>query len=81
MVNNEKVNSDNLKFISNNVKGTQNSEIKNKIREYLKNSISLNGFIFLQETHCFIDYEKRRCDELSDNLYFSRGKTNSCGVD
>ena len=46
----------------------------------MKNTIFLNGFIFLQETHSSIDYEKRWCNELNGNLYFSHGKTNSCGV-
>ena len=70
----------NLKFISNNVKGIQKSEKRIKIFEYLKNSITPNGFIFLQETHSSVDDEKRWEDELNGNLYFSHGKTNSCGV-
>ena len=55
----------NLKFISNNVKGRQKSEKRIKIFEYLKNSISPNGFIFLQETHSSVDDEKSSCDELN----------------
>ena len=43
------MNSDNLKFISNNVKGKQKSEKRIKIFEYLKNSTSPSGFVFLQE--------------------------------
>ena len=74
------MNSDNLKFISNNVKGIQKSDKRIKIFEYLKNSISPSGFICLQETHSSVDYEKRWCDELNGSLYFSHGKTNSCGV-
>ena len=74
------MNSDNLKFISNNVKGIQKSEKRIKIFDYLKNSISPNGFIFLQETYSSVDDEKRWCDEPNGNLYFSHGKTNSCGV-
>ena len=35
---------------------------------------------FFQETHRSIDDEKRWCNELNGNLYFSHGKTNSCGV-
>ena len=49
------MNSDNLKFISNNAKGIQKSEEIIKIFEYLKNSISSSGFIFLQETHSSVD--------------------------
>ena len=74
------MNSDNLKFISNNVKGIQNSEKRIKISEHLKNSITPNGFIFLQKTHSSVDDKKRWCDELNYNLYFSLGKTNSCCV-
>ena len=64
------MNSDNLKFISNNVRGIQKSEKRIKIFEYLKNSISPHGFIFLQEIHTSVDDEKRWCDELNGNLYF-----------
>ena len=74
------MNSDNLKFMSNNVKGIQKLEKRIKIFEYLKNSLCPNEFIFLQETHSSVDDEKRRCDELNGNLYFSHGKTNSGGV-
>ena len=74
------MNSDNFKFISNNVKGIQKSEKRIKIFEYLKNSISPNRFIFLQETHSSADEEKRWCDELNGSLHFSHGKTNSGGV-
>ena len=74
------MNSDNLKFVSNNVNGIQKSEKRIKLFEYLKNGISSNGFIFLQETHSSVDDEKRWCDKLNSNLYFSRGKTNSCSV-
>ena len=64
----------------NNVKGIQKLEKRIKIFEYLKNIITPSGFIFLQETHSSVDDEKRWCDELNGNLYFSYGKTNSCGV-
>ena len=76
------MNSDNFNFISNNVKGIQKSEkrIKIKIFEYLKDSISPNGSVFLQKTHSPVDDEKGWCDELNDSLYFSHGKTNSGGV-
>ena len=40
------MNSDNLKFISNNVKGIQKSEKRINIFDYLKNSIFPNGLIF-----------------------------------
>ena len=56
------------------------SQKKIKIFEYLKNGISSIGFIFLQGTHSSVDDEKRWCDKLNSNLYFSLGKTNSCSV-
>ena len=65
------MNSNNLKFISNNVKGIQEGEKRIKIFEYLKNNISPNGFIFLQETHSYVDDKKKWCNELNGNLYFS----------
>ena len=64
------MNSENLKFISNNVKGIQELEKRIKIFEYLKDSISPNGFIFVQETHSSVDDEKSWCDELNDNYTF-----------
>ena len=41
----DKLNSANLNFTSNNVKGIQKSEKRNQIFEYLKNSISPNGYL------------------------------------
>ena len=53
------MNCENLKFISNNVKGIQKPEKRIKIFEYVKISIFPNGFIFLQETHCSVDEKKK----------------------
>ena len=58
----------------------QKSEKWIKIFEYLKNSVSPHGFIFLQESRTSVYDEKRWCNELNGNLYFSHGKTNSCSV-
>ena len=66
--------------MNSNLKGIQKSEKIIKIFEYLKKSMTPNGFIFLQETHSSLDDEKRWWDELNGNLYFSHGKTNSCIV-
>ena len=52
------MNSDNLKFISNNGKGIQKLEKRLKMLKYLKNNISPNGFIFLQESHSSLDDKK-----------------------
>ena len=70
----------NLSFISNNVKGLQAISKRIKIFEYLKNYVTSNGFIFLQETHSSVKDEKLWIDEFEGQLFFSHGKTNSCGV-
>ena len=70
----------NLSFISNNVKGLQAISKRIKIFEYLKNYVTSNGFIFLQETHSSVKDEKLWNDEFEGQLFFSHGKTNSCGV-
>ena len=69
-----------LNFISNNVKGLQNSTKRIKIFEYLKNKVTSDCFIFLQETHSNKDSEKRWSDEFKGQFFFSHRKTNSCGV-
>ena len=74
------MNRNNLKFFSNNVKGIQKSEKRINIFEYLKHSLSSNGFIFLHEIYSSIDVEKRWCHKLNGNLYLSHGKTNLCGI-
>ena len=72
--------SEKISFVSNNVKGLQNKEKRIKLFEYLKNNISSNGFIFLQETYSHHNDEKKWADEFGGSLVFSHGKTNSCGV-
>ena len=46
----------------------------------MKNYVPSNGFIFLQETRSSIKDEKVWSDEFEGQLFFSHGKTNSCGV-
>ena len=70
----------NLNFISNNVKGLQAISKQIKIIEYLKNYVTSNGFIFLQETHSSVKDEKTWNDEFKGQLFFSHGKINSCRV-
>ena len=77
----EKVNNQlNFNFLTNNVKGLQSSKKRIKMFEYLKNKIGHKGILFLQETHSAFDTEKQWNDEFKGQLYFSHGKTNSCGV-
>ena len=65
-----------LNFISNNVKGLQNSLKRIKIFEYLKNNLGSNGFLFLQEIHSSLSFGKNLEDELNGPTFFSYGKTN-----
>ena len=69
-----------ITFFSNNVKGIENSVKRMKLFEYLKSYVTGNGFVFLQETHSCINDEIKRRDEFNGELFFSRGKTNSCRV-
>ena len=70
----------NLSFISNNIKGLQAISKQIKIFKYLKNYVTSNGFFFLQETHSLVKDEKIWNDEFEEQLFFSLGKINSCGV-
>ena len=70
----------NSSFISSSVKELQAISKRIKIFEYLKNYVTSNGFIFLQETHSSVKDEKLWNDEFEGQLFFSHGKTNSCGV-
>ena len=69
-----------LQFISNNVKGRQKYLKRIKIFEYLKNNLGSKWFLFLQETYSYLDDEKKWEDELKEPIFFSHGKTDSCGV-
>ena len=70
----------NIAFISNNVKRLKDDEKRIKLFEYLKMSVIANGLIFLQETHSCKNNEKTWAEEFGWQLYFSHGKSNSCGV-
>ena len=70
----------NLSFISSNIKGVQAISRRIKIFEYLKNYVTWNGFIFVPDTHSSVKGEKIWNDEFEGQLFFSHGKTNSCGV-
>ena len=47
---------------------------------YLKNYISSEGFIFLQETHSSTKDEQKWKDDFKYPMFCSHDKTNSCGV-
>ena len=74
------MNDNKLCFISNNVKGIQASDKRIKLFEYLRKCVIPNGFVFLQETHSTENDEKQWKDEFKGQLFFSHGRSNSCGV-
>ena len=59
-----------LQFISNNVKGLQNSLKRIKIFEYLKNNLGSKGILFLQEAHSSWADEKKWAYELKGPIFF-----------
>ena len=59
-----------LHFLSNNVKGPQNSLKRIKIFECIKNNLGSNGFLLLQETHSSLADEKKWVDELKGPICF-----------
>ena len=59
-----------INFISNNVKGIQNSLKRLKIFNSLKEKASCNGILFLQETHSSSKDKIRRKDEFKLELFF-----------
>ena len=69
-----------INFISNNVKVFQNSLKRLKIFNYLKENLSYNGLLFLQETHSSSKDEMKWKGQFKWELFFSHGKTNSRGI-
>ena len=70
----------NINFLSNNVKGLQSCKKRAKLFEYFKSKLAPNGILFAQETHSSRDIETKWKNEFSGQLFYSHGKTNSCGV-
>ena len=60
-----------INFISNNVKGIQNSLKRLKIFNYLKENISYNDVLFHQETHSSSKYEIKWKDEFRGSFFFA----------
>ena len=72
---------DNFVFISNNVRGIQNSNKRNKLFHYFKsNFFGSSGFLFLQETHSSEEDERHWRNDFDGELFFSHGNKKSCGV-
>ena len=70
----------NINLISNNIKGLQLNKERAKVFEYFKRKIGPSGILFLQETHSSKEAEVKWSDEFQGQMFFSHGKTNSCGV-
>ena len=69
-----------INFISNNVKGFQSTNKRLKLIKYFKDKIVPNGFLFLQETHSTVNDEIKWKDDFKGKVFYSHGKSNSCGV-
>ena len=69
-----------LSFITNNVKGIQSSKKGLKLMQYFKDKIGSTGVLFLQQTHSDGKVEQKSKEDLKGPAFFSRGKSNSCGV-
>lgn len=74
---NKKLNQNN---VWDNVKSLEKPRKHLELLKYFKTKRFLNGILFLQET-LFIKESKIKCkDKFDGNLFFSHGKSNSCGV-
>ena len=51
-----------------------------KLIQYFKDKIRLTGVLFLQETHSNSKIEQKWKEDFKGQVFFSHGKTNSCGV-
>ena len=69
-----------LSFITNNVKGIQSLKKRLKLIQYFKSKIGPCGLLFLQETHSNSKVEQKWKEDFHGKVFFSHGKTNSCGV-
>ena len=68
-----------LSFITSNVKGMQSYK-KLKLMQRFKEKIKSTGVLFLQETHSNSKVERKWKEDFKSHVFFSHGKTNSCGV-
>ena len=68
--------SDNLSFLSYNVKGIQQSSKRIKVFEYLKNNSLPNAFVFFCKRHFSVEDEKQWSDIFKGKIFYSHGITN-----
>ena len=69
-----------VSFITNNVKGMQSFKKRLKLMQYFKDKIGSTGVLFLQETHSDSKVEQKWKEDFKGPIFFSHGKSNSCGV-
>ena len=60
--------------------GIQTTKKRLKLIEYFKSNLNSEGFLFLQETHSTLKDEVNWTQEFKGQLFFSHGKSSSCGV-
>ena len=69
-----------LTFITYNVKVIHSYKKTLKLIQYSKEKIGSTGVLFLQETHSSSKLEQKWKEDFKGHVFFSHGKTNSCGV-
>ena len=69
-----------LSFITNNVKGIQSYKKRLKLIQYFKKKVGSTGVLSLQETPSGSKVEQKWKVNFKGHIFFSHGKTNSCGV-
>ena len=74
------ISSNNLTFLTNNVKWLQSSKKWIKLIEYFRSKLNHNGFLFLQETHSTTKNENTWVNDFNGLVFFSHGTSNSYSV-
>ena len=74
------IDDDNLSMMSFNVKGILMIQKRNKKIDYLRKNINTNGLVFFTRNSLLFQRRKKWEDQFQGQLFFSHGKTNSCGV-
>ena len=69
-----------LSVTTNKIKGIQSHKKRLKLIQSFKEKIGLAGVLFLQETHSSSNVEQKWKEGFKSHVFFSHGKTNSCGV-
>ena len=72
--------SDNLGFISFNIKGIQQSSKRIKVFGYLRNTSFTKWLCFLQETQSSVEDVNQWSDNFKGQIFYSHGTTSHCGV-